>query len=199
MNRQTISSLAAVGFIALGFMPGGCVTKPLPVPPDYLKVTTNSCPYQISPLDKAAIILANGYSQTITVSHDGTVPLPSGTQAVIGKSATDFKALLATNYPGSKEIRILEFKDNRISVLGEVFHQLHTELSGGPMRLMDAIAAANGFTALADKKHVRLVRENAGEVEVYEIDFQQLLRGENLRQNILLKPGDVITVPRNFL
>jgi polysaccharide export outer membrane protein len=67
------------------------------------------------------------------------------------------------------------------------------------MRLMDAIAAANGFTPLADKQHVRLVRENAGTVETYEIDFRQLLRGENMRQNILVKPGDVITVPRHFL
>jgi protein involved in polysaccharide export with SLBB domain len=36
-------------------------------------------------------------------------------------------------------------------------------------------------------------------VETYEIDFRQLLRGENMRQNILVKPGDVITVPRDFL
>ena len=83
--------------------------------------------------------------------------------------------------------------------MGEVFHQIHTELGNGPMRLMDAIASANGFTPLADKRHVRLVRENAGLIETYEIDFTQLLRGENMSQNILVEPGDIITVPRNFL
>jgi polysaccharide export outer membrane protein len=67
------------------------------------------------------------------------------------------------------------------------------------MRVMDAIAAANGFTPLANKRRVRLVRQNAGTVEVFELDLRDLMRGKNLDQNLLLEPGDVITVPRNFL
>jgi polysaccharide export outer membrane protein len=86
-----------------------------------------------------------------------------------------------------------------VTVLGEVFHQIHTDLSDGPMRVMDAIAAANGFTPLANKRRVRLVRQNAGTVTVYELDLRAMMNGKNLNQNLLLQPGDVITVPRNFL
>jgi protein involved in polysaccharide export with SLBB domain len=44
-----------------------------------------------------------------------------------------------------------------------------------------------------------LVRQNAGKVEVYELDLRRMMDGEAMNQNILLRPGDVITVPRNFL
>ncbi len=46
---------------------------------------------------------------------------------------------------------------------------------------------------------MKLVRQNAGEVEAWELDLRQMLLGDDLEQNMLLKPGDVITVPRNFL
>jgi polysaccharide export outer membrane protein len=164
-----------------------------------LKVTTTTCPYQVSPLDKAILAFADGSSKELIVRHDGTIDVNSGAAKVQGQSIAEFTELLKKEYPTATTVKVKEFKDNRISVLGEVFHQIHTELGNGPMRLMDAIAAANGFTPLADKQHVRLLRENAGVAETYEIDFRQLLRGENMSQNMLVEPGDVITVPRNFL
>jgi protein involved in polysaccharide export with SLBB domain len=86
-----------------------------------------------------------------------------------------------------------------VSVLGEVFHQIYTDIGDGPMRVLDAIAAANGFTPLANTRRVKLVRENAGRIEIYELDLRDTMRGKLTNQNLLVKPGDVITVPRNFL
>jgi polysaccharide export outer membrane protein len=150
-------------------------------------------------LDRAELTFGDGSSKEFIVTHEGTVDVSSGAQKVEGVPVIDFKEFLKKEFPAATSVGVKEFKDNRFSVLGEVFHQIHTELGNGPMRLMDAIASANGFTPLADKQHVRLVRENAGVVETYEIDFKQLLRGENMSQNIMIEPGDVITVPRNFL
>jgi polysaccharide export outer membrane protein len=86
-----------------------------------------------------------------------------------------------------------------VTVLGEVYHQILSEMPEGPMRLLDAIAAANGFTALANRKRVRLIRQNADRIEVYQINVQDIMNGRNVEHNILVQPGDVITVPRNFL
>jgi polysaccharide export outer membrane protein len=198
--RHDISIRVTAGtfMVAASLLLNGCATRPQ-AQPDVLKVTITACPYQIGPLDKAVLTFADGSSKELTVSHAGTIEANSGPDKVAGQSVAEFKALLKRDFPEAVAAEVTEFRDNRISVLGEVYHQIHTELGDGPMRLMDAIAAANGFTSLADKQHVRLVRENAGSVETYEIDFRQLLRGENMRQNILIKPGDVITVPRNFL
>jgi polysaccharide export outer membrane protein len=203
-SRKGIGGIMNITFgvlmLAVGLLLSGCATNSKPaLLPGGLNITISTCPYQIGPLDTATITLADGTTRQLTVSHEGTLDLNSGRKAVAGESVADFKAVLKTDFPEAVKIEVTEFKDNRISVLGEVFHQLHTELGNGPMRLMDAIAAANGFTSLADKQHVRLVRENAGVVETYEVDFRQLMRGENMQQNILIQAGDVITVPRDFL
>jgi len=190
----TVGSL----MVAACLLTNGCATEP-PAPPDALNMTITTCPYQISPLDKAVLTFSDGSKRNLTISHEGTIETDSGLERVLGLPVAEFKARLQKDFPQAASVDVIEFKDNRNSVLGEVFHQIHTESGSGPMRLMDAIAAANGFTPLADKQHVRLVRENAGTVETYEIDFRQLLRGQNMRQNMLVKPGDVITVPRNFL
>jgi polysaccharide export outer membrane protein len=181
-----------------GLLLNGCATK-TPKHSGVLKVSKEICPYQIHVLDKGELTFANGTMKELLVTQEGTVEVASGTQKVEGMPVATFRELLKKEFPEATSIEVKEFRDNRFSVLGEVFHQIHTELGNGPMRLMDAIASANGFTALADKAHVRLVRENAGVVETYEIDFKQLLKGENMSQNILVQPGDVITVPRNFL
>ncbi len=164
-----------------------------------LPIATSTQPYVMAPLDSARIIQKNGGVEEIIVQQDGKLELPSGSKTVQGMSGENFRALLLKSYPGAREIVVVEFRPNRVTVLGEVFHQIHTELSDGPMRVMDAIAAANGFTPLANKRRVRLVRQNAGKVEVYELDLREMMKGRRMDENILLQPGDVITVPRNFL
>lgn len=156
-------------------------------------------PYVMAPLDTVRITERDGSVRELTVQQDGSIDLPSGSRRVKGISVVDFRTMVSRSYPSAGRIEILEFRPNRITVLGEVFHQIDTELPDGPMRVMDAIAAANGFTPLANARRVRLVRENAGTSDVYELDLRQLMKGRHLDQNILLCPGDVITVPKNFL
>jgi len=150
-------------------------------------------------LDEAHVTLKNGNRLVLQVSQEGTVEIAGSTRRIVDMPVEEFRRLLEKNFPGAREIAIQEFRPNRITVLGEVFHQIHTELTDGPMRVMDAIASANGFTPLANKRRVKLLRQNAGKIEVYNLDLRDMLRGKNLDQNLLLKPGDVITVPRNFL
>ncbi len=155
--------------------------------------------YQVALLDRLHVTLPEGDIKVFQVSQEGVIDLEGEKTPVKGMNRDDLLALAKKRYPGAKNIYLEEFRPNRISVLGEVFHQLNSELADGPMRVMDAIAAANGFTPLANQRRVKLVRQNAGKVEVYELDLRQMMKGEGMRQNLLLRPGDVITVPRNFL
>lgn len=156
-------------------------------------------PYFMAPLDRAVVRFKDGAHQVIEVSNEGTLDSEGGSKWVKGMAIEDFRTLLQRRFPDAKSIEIEEFRPNRVTVLGEVFHQINTDLTDGPMRVLDAIAAANGFTPLANKRRVRLLRQNAGTIQVYELDLRQMVRGNDLAQNLLLKPGDVITVPRNFL
>jgi len=162
-------------------------------------IATSTQPYVMAPLDSARIIHRDGSIAEVIIQQNGKLEVSNSSKTVQGMSAEDFHSLLQRAHPGAKDIEIIEFRPNRVTILGEVFHQIHTELSDGPMRVMDAIAAANGFTPLANKRRVRLVRQNAGHIEVYELDLREMMRGRCMDENILLQPGDVITVPRNFL
>lgn len=171
----------------------GDATK-LPIP-----ISTTTVPYQIAGLDEIEIDLGKGKKESLQVSGEGYVLLNGENVRVKGKSAPEVESLVRRSFPQAKTVEIREFRMNRISVLGEVFHQIHTDLGDGPMRVMDALASANGFTPLANKRRVKLLRQNAGRIEVYELDLREMMLGSDLAQNLLLKPGDVITVPRNFL
>ena len=178
--------------------------KPSPVSEEDVESADLPCEvstlsYQVALLDRLHVTLPEGDIKVFQVSQEGVIDLEGEKTPVKGMNRDELLALAKKRYPGAKNIYLEEFRPNRISVLGEVFHQLNSELADGPMRVMDAIAAANGFTPLANQRRVKLVRQNAGKVEVYELDLRQMMKGEGMRQNLLLRPGDVITVPRNFL
>jgi polysaccharide export outer membrane protein len=193
LMRVLRTSLAPLVALVL-FLPGCASVAPSADP-----VSRSTQPYFIAPLDEAHITLADGSRETLQVSGEGMLDSDGMSRQVKGMPLEEFRALIRKRYPRAKNIEVEEFRPNRVTVLGEVFHQIHTELTDGPMRVMDAIAAANGFTPLANKRRVRLLRQNAGEISVYELDLRDMMRGKNLEQNLLLNPGDVITVPRNFL
>jgi polysaccharide export outer membrane protein len=179
----------------------GCATPPPPSsaakPPVPLSVS--SAPYTVATLDRADISFADGHRESIQVEQDGNIETPAGRKYVRGMSRAAFEALVRKHFAGVAAIEVVEYRSDEITVLGEVFHQIHTTMGGGPMRVMDGIASANGFTPLANKRRVKLVRQNAGVVTIYELDLREMMRGSDIQQNLLLQAGDVITVPRNFL
>lgn len=74
-----------------------------------------------------------------------------------------------------------------ITVMGEVKAPVRTPFTDG-MTIMDALAAAGGFTDWADKRRVRLVRGN----QTTEHDFTKI--SENTAVNRPLQPDDRIIV-----
>lgn len=189
----------ACAIIATFAFLSGCASRDQEVRDPTVPVNVYRVPFEVAVLDEVHVSLPDGYTDVLVVGQDGTVPTPDGAVRVLGLSAEQAEAKIRKDYAGASAVDVREFRGNRVTVLGEVFHQIHTDLGESPMRVMDAIAAANGFTPLANKRRVRLLRENAGQVEVYELDLRDMMRGEDLVQNFLLQPGDVITVPKNFL
>jgi len=164
-----------------------------------LPIKTNTVPYSVAPLDTVTVTSSDGSVQSYQVTQEGMISVGDATFRAQGMTPDGLTCRVREHVSAASSIALEEFRSNRITVLGEVFHQIFTEMSDGPMRVLDAIAAANGFTPLANTRRVKLLRENAGRVDVYELDLREVLLGRNTNQNILLKPGDVITVPRNFL
>jgi protein involved in polysaccharide export with SLBB domain len=64
--------------------------------------------------------------------------------------------------------------------------------------VVEALAMAGGLSNAAKNSQVLLFRRVSQEwVEAREIDVKKMLNGKNLNEDVHLKPGDMIYVPKS--
>jgi len=66
------------------------------------------------------------------------------------------------------------------------------------MTVLDAVLEAGGVTEFASPNRSRLFRKTKQKTEVFQIELNDILRKGRLETNLLLAPGDVITVPERL-
>jgi polysaccharide export outer membrane protein len=93
---------------------------------------------------------------------------------------------------------LLETKSAKIGVLGEVVNPgilVMTE----PMRVLDAIKAAGGFSDFGSKSNVIVYRQSEnGAISRREVNIAKLLDGKtSAQENVELQPGDTVEVQGN--
>jgi polysaccharide export outer membrane protein len=90
---------------------------------------------------------------------------------------------------------------NRINIMGEVTKpQVVTYQEG--MTVMDAVLLAEGLTDIAKANDTKVYRNNKNSggqsIEKIKVQLDKVIFEGDLSKNILLKPGDIIHVPRSF-
>jgi polysaccharide export outer membrane protein len=94
------------------------------------------------------------------------------------------------------ELRSHEFL-SRVRVTGAVRTPRSINHRQG-MTVLDAILEAGGVTEFASPNRSRLFRKTQTKTEVFDIELDDILRKGRLETNLLLSPGDVITVPERL-
>lgn len=89
-------------------------------------------------------------------------------------------------------VKVQEFNSQQVQVLGEVKMPRPLAITSKPLRVLDAIALAEGLKDSADKVEATLIRK--GEREI--INLARLLEGD-LEQNHIMTDGDVLNVDTN--
>ena len=64
-----------------------------------------------------------------------------------------------------------------------------------PLTVMQAIALAGGRTEYADPKGISILRVENGRSRTVPFNYQEVVKGKSLDQNVLLQPGDTVVVP----
>ena len=95
------------------------------------------------------------------------------------------------------DLRSTEFI-SRIRVTGAVRDPLSLNYRAG-MTVLDAILAAGGPNEFAAISRTRLHRKMGNEVAMYAIPLDRILNDGDIKANVELVPGDVITVPERLL
>jgi polysaccharide export outer membrane protein len=82
--------------------------------------------------------------------------------------------------------------DKRIKVVGAVKNPGIIQYTEG-ITALDAILSAGGFTEFANQNNVIVVRKEGNEVKNIEVNLKDVINGD-IDKNLLLKPGDLVTV-----
>jgi len=143
------------------------------------------------------------FNDTVAVQPDGYITLPMIGDVKIGGLTLDQTraALLEKAQVKLKDpelnVKLREFERLFITVFGEVERPGRIELRGA-MTAVEALAAAGGFKDSAKHSQVVLFRKlNADWAEAKEIDLKGSLGKRDLAEDLNLRPGDLVYVPKN--
>jgi len=140
-------------------------------------------------LQKEVLVDPNGYI---------TFPLVGDIKAS-GMSTRELTKLLVdklnTYIPNPNvTISVLQSKSNRIYVIGQV-NKPGQFVTSQYMDVLQALTVAGGLTPFADSDSIKIIRRSESGSEIFEFDYDEVVSGEAMEMNIILKAGDTIVVP----
>jgi polysaccharide export outer membrane protein len=184
------------------------------LPADPLGAQSQRYEYRVAPHDVLNVIVWDHPELTIPagafrspesaghpVSAEGTMFFPHvGVLDVGGKTLAQIREQLTARLKGTLEkpqldIKVAAFRGLRVQVTGEVKRPATVPITDVPLRVLDALAAAEGPTLEADLSRVALTRQG----KTYLLDIQALNDRGDPASNWLLQHGDVVHVPDRSL
>jgi polysaccharide export outer membrane protein len=158
--------------------------------------------YLIGPEDVLSIVFWHDkdMSADVVVRPDGKISLPllNDVQAA-GFTPEQLRAELikaASKYVAepTATVVIKEIHSRKVFITGNIARPGAYPLPG-EMNTLQLIALAGGLQEYADSKNMVIVRTEAGRETRFKFNYKDVLKGKNVQQNIILKPGDTIIVP----
>ena len=87
-----------------------------------------------------------------------------------------------------------QLQGNKVYVIGKVNRPGEFPMNR-TLDVMQALAIAGGATQFANVDDIIVIRRGKNDQQVFKFDYNEVEKGENLQQNILLTSGDVVVVP----
>jgi len=210
-SKNTANAIAA--FLVTAALGSAVVSAQQPTPPPpaatpapAAAVASAAVPlpddYVIGPEDVLSVVFwrDKDMSADVTVRPDGKISLPllNDVQAA-GLTPIQLRDRLV-------EVSKQFFEDPSVSVVvknmnsRKVFITGHVSKPGpyalvAPTTVLQLISIAGGLQEYADSKKILIIRNENGRPMSYPFNYKDVVSRKNLRQNILLKPGDTVIVP----
>jgi polysaccharide export outer membrane protein len=158
--------------------------------------------YEVQPSDLLQISVWREpeLTQQVLVRPDGAFSFPlAGDISAIGKSVEELRLELVQRLSRYipdlvVTVSVLEIRGNKIYVIGQV-NQPGEFIVNPRVDVMQALSLAGGTTAFASTSEIFVLRRDNEEQRRLPFNFDAVLRGRDLEQNVLLRTGDVVVVP----
>ena len=159
-------------------------------------------PYTINPGDLLEISVWKepDLQRQVLVRPDGAFSFPlSGDIVAEGRTVEDIRqeitTQLGTFIPNLVvTVTVAEIHGNKIFVIGQV--NTPGEFIVNPrVDVIQALSIAGGMTPFAQVNNIKILRRRNGQQRIQSFRYSDIIKGENLEQNILLEVGDVVLVP----
>jgi polysaccharide export outer membrane protein len=175
--------------------------------PSQAQATAVGNDYRIGPGDTLEVFVWRNpeLSVTVPVRPDGKIATPLVEDMVaVGKTppqlARDMEGVLS-EYVRSPKVNIIVTTAasafSLVKVVGQVLHPQALPYREG-MTVLDAILAAGGLTQFASGNRARIVRVENDQQTVIHVKVADLVNSGEVRENVPLKPGDVLVVPQSM-
>lgn len=160
--------------------------------------------YQIGPEDVLTVKVWNDarLDGQVLVRPDGRISLNLIDEVVAaGKTCAELQNEITERLKASDIIKaplvsvdVVQINSKKYFISGEVrspgpFRLIH------PITVMEALISAGGFGEFADRKKIRILRMVDGKFKEYKFNWNDVIKGKNVEQNIYLMPGDQVIVP----
>jgi polysaccharide export outer membrane protein len=163
-----------------------------------------SADYRIGPGDtlKVYVFQNDELSATVPVRPDGKISTPLVEDMVaVGKSpsqlARDIEKSLA-EYVKSPKVNVVVMLAasvfSQVKVIGQVKTPQALPYRDG-MTVLDAVLAVGGLGQFAAGNRAHIVRTENGKQSQIKVKLDALVNSGDMKQNLPLKPGDVLVVP----
>ena len=91
-------------------------------------------------------------------------------------------------------ISVSQVLGNKIYVIGQV-NQPGDFVVNPQVDVMQALSMAGGLTAFADTNDIKILRRTGPRQTAISFRYNEVLKGKDLSQNIVLQSGDIVVVP----
>jgi polysaccharide biosynthesis/export protein len=140
-------------------------------------------------------------SKTVLVRPDGMITLPLvGEIKAIGLTPNQLQDQLTAAFSkvlSEPQVTVIVVGVNSLSynIMGNVAKPGYYPLIH-PITILDAIALSGGFRDFAKEKKIYILRTGPdGKQHKIFFNYKQVIKGQNMAQNILLEPRDTLVVP----
>lgn len=157
--------------------------------------------YVVGPGDVLQVVVWRepSLSGSVTVRPDGFVTLPLVNEVqVVGLKTSELRDTLEKRFrefvtDAYVTVRVEKIASSEVFLMGEVTKPGAYPLTGSDT-LIQLLTRSGGLSPFADRRNIRVSRRQGDKVIDFVVDYNAILKGD-LKQDILLRPGDRIVVP----